>query len=601
MTLHAPHTSGRACALIARRLLLGRSTVMAVCFTAFASAVVTSSHSNYDVAGEPVMPEGPDQKIAAHGIAPVMPTQLSGLAIIASAPAIPDTTGKTQQTDPESLLRAAVEAEHPKFETWPLPDSMLTGEFTEEIAPTAQPEATVQVASLVPPSTLSDMGDDALYPRMPETASLAIVPSDLGGSRVRDHVIDIDTDGGAPEKATGMTVESIHAVGGETIAHLLDEFDIHSDDKLGTLVSLRADSIPETLSTDDRVDLAFEYHAELEANDLLGIRLRFEADKGNDEREVELIWTSDVTDLWASLDIEPPVEAAAYRPVTTSEALDGHFLGRIEPERVFVQGMIGTSLYAAADDAGMTPGEATTLTDIFRYLIDFERDIRVGDRFEVMFDKKENGDYGDIVYAMIENRGEQITLYRAETANGSFEYFDGDGKTNKRALMRTPLAYARISSKYGMRRHPIDGYRKMHRGVDFSAARGTPIVAAGSGVVDYVGRRGGYGKYIRLRHNGKYKTAYAHLSKYAAGMSVGKRVKQGEVIGFVGSTGRSTGPHLHFEVLENGKQINPMEVGDFGAIRSLAGADLARFKAGIARINLVLSELRSKALVAEAR
>jgi len=217
----------------------------------------------------------------------------------------------------------------------------------------------------------------------------------------------------------------------------------------------------------------------------------------------------------------------------------------------------------------------------------------------VLFDKKANGDYGDIVYAMIENRGRQVALFRGQTGTDSFEYFDQDGKTNKRSLMRTPLAYARVSSNYGMRRHPIDGYRKMHKGVDFRASTGTPIVAAGNGVVDYLGRRGGYGKYIRIRHNGTYKTAYAHLSRYAQGLSSGMRVKQGDVIGYVGSTGRSTGPHLHFEVIENGKRVNPMEVGDFGPIRSLSGADLARFKAGTARINFVLGELRPKALVAK--
>ena len=304
-------------------------------------------------------------------------------------------------------------------------------------------------------------------------------------------------------------------------------------------------------------------------------------------------------DLWASLSVEEEVQEASFRPVTTSEALDGMNFGTTEPERVFLQGVIHTSLYAAADEAGMTPGEATTLTDIFRYLVDFERDLRVGDRFEVLFDKKENGDYGDIVYAMIENEGRQVALYRGQTGPEEFQYFDAEGKTNKRALMRTPLAYARVSSNYGMRRHPIDGYRKMHKGVDFRARTGTPIVAAGNGVVDYVGRRGGYGKYIRIRHNGTYKTAYAHLSRYSKGLRSGMRVKQGDVIGYVGSTGRSTGPHLHFEVLENGKQINPMTVGDFGAIRSLAGADLARFKAGIARINLVLAQARPKTRVAE--
>ena len=607
MTLYAPPTDHQAYRLIARRLFLGRPALLAVCCTAFVSSIMTSVPTGYmsgDTAGsggeaiaatQPTAPVERQALIAASATLPIpVPSTLVRAQDIAPAVPIFD--------DADSMMRATIKASHPRFEARPLPDSAFVSSFfDDELMPPGQPEATVRMASLVPPDASAAFDGDRLFPRMPDTASLSIIPPSLSTHDHHDHSIVIDTDSDAaplPEEPA-YRVESIKAVGGETLAHLLDEFNINDDDKRATLVALRADSIAETLVEDDQIDMAFTPNRKLGTNRLVAIRLHIDTPDDEEKRIVELRWDGEMHDLWASLSVEEEVQEASFRPVTTSEALDGMNFGTTEPERVFLQGVIHTSLYAAADDAGMTPGEATTLTDIFRYLVDFERDLRAGDRFEVLFDKKENGDYGDIVYAMIENEGRQVALYRGQTGPEEFQYFDAEGKTNKRALMRTPLAYARVSSNYGMRRHPIDGYRKMHKGVDFRARTGTPIVAAGNGVVDYVGRRGGYGKYIRIRHNGTYKTAYAHLSRYSKGLRSGMRVKQGDVIGYVGSTGRSTGPHLHFEVLENGKQINPMTVGDFGAIRSLAGADLARFKAGIARINLVLAQARPKTRVAE--
>ena len=153
-----------------------------------------------------------------------------------------------------------------------------------------------------------------------------------------------------------------------------------------------------------------------------------------------------------------------------------------------------------------------------------------------------------------------------------------DGQSVRKSLMRTPVDGARISSGYGMRKHPILGYNKMHKGVDFAAPTGTPIYAAGEGTVEYVGARGAYGKYIRLRHNGQLKTAYAHLHKYKSGIRVGSRVEQGDIIGYVGSTGRSTGPHLHYEVLVNNAQVNPNRV-DLPIGKRLSGDELDRFQA----------------------
>jgi murein DD-endopeptidase MepM/ murein hydrolase activator NlpD len=162
----------------------------------------------------------------------------------------------------------------------------------------------------------------------------------------------------------------------------------------------------------------------------------------------------------------------------------------------------------------------------------------------------------DPKYLMLSSRGTPLFYYLYDTDKFS-EYFDEKGKGMTKSLMKTPINGARLSSSYGMRKHPISGYNKMHKGVDFAAPSGTPIFAAGNGVIEYAGRNGGYGKYIRIRHDSTYKTAYAHLKSYKKGISSGVRVKQGDVIGYVGSTGKSTGPHLHYEIIVNGVQINP--------------------------------------------
>lgn len=264
----------------------------------------------------------------------------------------------------------------------------------------------------------------------------------------------------------------------------------------------------------------------------------------------------------------------------------------------FVSGEITSSLYGAAEKAGMGARDIQRLSNLFRYIIDFQRDLRKGDRFEVLFEKDETGALADILYAKLTNRGSEIALYRGQNEFNELGYYDATGRSNKRALMRTPIIGGRLSSSYGMRRHPILGYDKMHRGVDFAAPKGTPILAAGDGVVDYAGWRGAYGKYIRIRHNGEYKTAYAHLSRFASNVKSGRRVKQGEVIGYVGSTGRSTGPHLHFEIIENGSRINPMQVADFGSINGLTGPELSKFKAQVAKIEVAIGLLSESRVAA---
>jgi len=198
--------------------------------------------------------------------------------------------------------------------------------------------------------------------------------------------------------------------------------------------------------------------------------------------------------------------------------------------------------------------------------------------FEVARDRKgEIIKSGDLLYTSFSPRGKMLEYWLYEDAKGRENFYDAEGKTAKRKLRATPINGARLSSSYGRRKHPILGYRKMHAGVDFAAPRGTPIMAAGSGTVERANRYGSFGNYIRIRHTDGYKTAYAHLSKFARGIRAGKYVKQDQIIGYVGTTGRSTGPHLHYEVHLNGKKINPRRLSQLSG-KPLAKSEMAAFK-----------------------
>jgi len=247
-----------------------------------------------------------------------------------------------------------------------------------------------------------------------------------------------------------------------------------------------------------------------------------------------------------------------------------------------VAGTIRSNLYVAATEAGMPAGTLSELIRLLSWDVDFQRDVQTGDSFDALVERfdREDGSparWGDILYAELVLSGTKIRLYRHETKHHGVEYFDEQGRSAQKALMKTPINGARLSSGYGRRRHPILGYNKMHRGVDFAAPHGTPVYAAGSGTVRYAGRKGGYGRYVQIRHNGRYFTAYAHLKGFARGIRSGTRVRQGQVIGYVGSSGRSTGPHLHYEILVNGKQVNPMRLR-LPSGRRLTGKELAAFQ-----------------------
>lgn len=228
-------------------------------------------------------------------------------------------------------------------------------------------------------------------------------------------------------------------------------------------------------------------------------------------------------------------------------------------------GVIDGSLYGAAEKAGMSDAMVMNLADVFKYDIDFIKDIRAGDSFTVIYDKVyRDGVFlrdGNILAAEFVNRGHRFTAYRYTLPNGDVGYYSEDGRPLRKSLLRTPVAFTRISSRFSLaRKHPILGYTRAHKGVDYAAPRGTPIHAAGNGVIVYRGREHGYGNFVLIKHNKTYSTAYGHMSRFAKGERVGTHVTQGEVIGYVGMTGLATGPHLHYEVRVHGKQENPLTV-----------------------------------------
>ena len=231
---------------------------------------------------------------------------------------------------------------------------------------------------------------------------------------------------------------------------------------------------------------------------------------------------------------------------------------------IFKEGKILQSLYKTAIDLNIQPNIIIEFARIYGFQVDFQRDIRKNDIFQIMYEvfEDDNGkvfETGNIIFADLKLSGVNNSLYYFDK-KGNEGHFDQNGKSVEKALMKTPINGARLSSAFGMRKHPIDGYNKMHRGTDFAAPMGTPIMASGSGVVTRARWCGGGGNCVKIKHNSTYETIYAHMKNFARGIKEGVRVKQGQIIGYVGSTGKSTGPHLHYEVIENGKKINSQKL-----------------------------------------
>ncbi len=298
----------------------------------------------------------------------------------------------------------------------------------------------------------------------------------------------------------------------------------------------------------------------------------FEGDQALGNRRLFLHKADLETGLDTSVSVERKADGFVAREVETPT----------EVRLVRVDGEIENSLYIAAEKAGMPASVLLQLVRAYSWDVDFQREIHAGDSFDVAWETVHTPDgefLGDreMVYGSLTLKEKKLELFRFESRHGT-NYFDRNGVGARKPLLRTPIDGARLSSRYGKRRHPILGYTRMHRGIDFAARPGTPIYAAGDGTVAYAGRNGAYGLYIRIRHNSRYQTAYAHMRALRRGVRRGTRVSQGQVIGYVGSTGLSTGPHLHYEILVGGRQVNPLSVSLPPNVR-LKGKDLVAFQA----------------------
>jgi len=259
----------------------------------------------------------------------------------------------------------------------------------------------------------------------------------------------------------------------------------------------------------------------------------------------------------------------------------------------YKENIILQSLYKAATDQNIPPNIIIEFARVYGFQVDFQRDIKKEDKFQIMYEvfigkNKKVIETGEILFANLKLSGQDYSLYYFDEEKVEGHY-DRNGKSIQKALMKTPINGARLSSSYGMRKHPIDGFNKMHRGTDFAAPKGTPIMASGNGTIQKAGWCGGGGNCVKIKHNSTYETIYAHMSKFARGIKKGVRVKQGQTIGYVGSTGKSTGPHLHYEVVVNGKKINSQKL-KLPSGKVLKGKNRKLFETSKIKLDVLKSE-----------
>ena len=371
-----------------------------------------------------------------------------------------------------------------------------------------------------------------------------------------------------PEALPQAVIQRVAVKRGDTLMRVLTRARISRDDAFAAVTALRKVFNPRDLVAGTELELSFQ----------------------------PLTSEKNAAKSFRGLEFMPSIE----RTVGIGRTWDNRFEAyvsktKLTHEQTRASGTINASLYVDASKADVPAPVIVEMIRAMSFDVDFQRDIQAGDRFDVLYDRIKDATgtvvgSGDILYASLTLSGKHLPIYRFRMDDGTWDYFNPKGQSTRKALMRTPIDGARLSSGFGRRRHPILGYTKVHKGIDFAAPRGTPIMAAGRGVVVDARWHGGYGRYVRIRHNATYTTAYAHMSRFAKGLRRGARVRQGQIIGYVGTTGRSTGPHLHYEVLRNNRQVNPLSV-KLPTGRTLHGAERNRFLSARGEIDLALTRL----------
>ena len=328
---------------------------------------------------------------------------------------------------------------------------------------------------------------------------------------------------------------SYEITSGDSIQKILKKYKIKNSDIQNVILQYKKYSDPNKLSTGKKIDIIVQKNQSGEENSIA----KFAAPITK-STSIEIIRNAE------------------------DEIISNKIITKLYKKNKFAESVIVDNLYSSAVKADINPDTIIEFARIFGFEVDFQRDIRKNDYFKIVYDKfyDEHGEFvksGSILYAHMTVNGREITLYKFGT-DKNYGYFDANGRSVEKALMKTPINGARLSSPFGMRKHPIKGFNKMHTGTDFAAPMGTPIMASGTGTIVRAKWCGGGGNCIKIKHNETYETIYAHMKNFAKGMKVGRKVRQGQIIGYVGSTGMSTGPHLHYEVIVNGKKVNSQKL-----------------------------------------
>ena len=354
---------------------------------------------------------------------------------------------------------------------------------------------------------------------------------------------------------------------GDTYQNIINKLDVDKNEKSLLLETIKQEKTLKVLKINQKFNFKFDNLSKTKV-----IEFIIETDKKN-----EIIF-----------------KKTSIKNTFTSKKIKKNFKKRLS----YKETVITNSLYNSAIDLGIKPNIIIEFARLYGFQVDFQRDIWKNDSFQIIYeefvnDKNKIVDTGEIIFANLNLQDSDLQLYKYEYEKDKIDYFDENGKSIKKTLMKTPINGARLSSSYGKRKHPILGYTKMHTGTDFAAPLGTPIMASGDGKVTKAGWCGGGGNCVKIKHNKTYQTVYAHMSKFGRGIKRGARVKQGQIIGYVGSTGLSTGPHLHYEVIENGKKINSQKLR-LPSGKILKGEERKKFELSKIKIDVLKSNLISK-------
>ncbi len=347
----------------------------------------------------------------------------------------------------------------------------------------------------------------------------------------------------------------------------IDEITINKGDTMFKILS------PYTLSAQDIHKIIKIAKPKIDMTNLkIGQILQVKYKNDSNERKIPISF---------QIEIDAHKKLKIYKEDYTNNYKTNDITINYDREIIKVDSRIQDSIMATALKAGIPIKNILELINTYSNQIDFQREVREGDKFTILFEKFTSEDnksvyFGKTLFSSLNLRGNKYNIYRFKRANGTEDFFDENYSSVKRSLLKTPVMAARISSKFGLRKHPVLGFTQMHRGVDFAAPKGTPIYAAGNGTIIEIGRKGSYGKYIKIKHNQDIYTAYGHAKSFAKGLTKGSLVKQGQVIAYVGDSGMATGAHLHFEVIEKGKKVNPLKL-KLIPVTKLAGKDRENF------------------------